>query len=227
MLEEPSWGPTVPDAPERGHLLAPGPPAALASPEGVSFAGAPIDALVLSEGAVHRTAEPTEVRYGLAQVRRIVEADALRIVHVVFAPLEPRPILLGLVRLANGADRPLGVEYVELWDVEGEAYRTAPGACERRAPGGSRALADAGAALRAEPPDRPPSRGLALELTLVLPPRSTRTLTFAYAAPGPEERTELLIRAWRGRVANELVAVVRAWTARLGRGSEAVYAFRG
>jgi hypothetical protein len=227
VLEDPGWGPTVPDVREGGHVLAPGPPPAVASSDGVTFAGARIDALVLCEGAAHRTAEPTEVSFGLAQVRRVIEAGDLRVVHVVFAPLEPRPILLGLVRLANGTDQALGVEYVELWDVEGGGYRASPGACERRTPQGLCVLADAGAALRAEPPDEPPSRGLALELILVLPPRSARTLEFAYAAPGPEDRAELLVRAWRGRVANELTDVVRSWTAHLGCGPEAVYAFRG
>jgi hypothetical protein len=227
VLEEPGWGPTVSDAPERGHVLCAVPRPAVASRDGVTFAGARIDALVLCEGGVHRTAEPADLRFGLAQVRRLVEAPDLRVVHVVFAPLEPRPILLGLVRLANGTDRALGVEYVELWDVDGGAYRASPGACERRTPEGVCVLADAGAALRASPPDEPPTRGLALELTLVLPPRETRTLEFAYAAPDPEEGAELLVRAWRGRVANELTRVVRVWTARLGAGPEAVYAFRG
>ncbi len=150
----------------------------------------------------------------------------LRIVHVVFAPAAPRPILLGLVRLENRGARPLRLQYSEVWGVEGSDYRTGPGACSCETSEGTRALADASSAVRARPPDSAPRRGLALDLPLVLPPDSRRPLCFAYAAPEPGEGPELLVRAWRGEAAGELERSVAGWLERLETESDPIAAYR-
>ena len=197
----------------------------MAFPDRVEFSGARIDALMVCEGEVYRTSDPLAVRFGLANVRRICGGPTLLLRHVLFAPAETRPLLLGLVLLENRSDRPLWVEHTELWDVREGAYRCLPGACERRTNGGVRALADAAHAIQAHPPGEL-SRGLALEARLVLPAGAKRTLCFAYAAPNPEEDAGILVRAWRGEIATELRRVVRGWTERVGSGPDAVDAYR-
>ena len=226
LLEDPAWGPTVGESPDEGHLLAAGPPRAVAFPGRVLLAGARIDGLALCEGEVYRTAESEQVRFGLAQVRRLQETRALGLLHVLFAPIEPRPLLLGIALISNRTDRPVRCEYTELWDVPEGAYRTAEGAAERVTPEGVRVLADSGWALRTRPPGEPPSRGLALEVTLILPARSVRRLHFAYVAPPPGEAPAPLVRAWRGDLALALARVSRLWTDRVGIGPEAVTTYR-
>lgn len=225
-LEDPAFGPVVDDAPEGGHRLAPGPPDAVAFGERVLFAGGRIDLLAMCEGAVYRSAEPRGVRFGLAQVRRLCVGAELRILHVLFAPVEPRPVLLGLAHLTSLVDRPLRIDYTELWDVPDGDWAPVVGGCERRTGEQVRVLADAGAVLRARAPGEPLSRGLALEVALALPPRATRRLAFVYAAPPPHEDAGRLVRAWRGSVAEELERVARTWMARLGSDAAAVSAFR-
>jgi hypothetical protein len=225
-LEDPGWGPTVTTVPVEGHVLATGPPKAVATAREVSFAGGAVGALVICAGEVSGTGEPEEVRFGLAQVRRVWSVGPARVAHVVFAPKEPRPLLLGLVRLLNTSEKPLGLHYTELWDLPRESYRAAVGACECDIEGEERALADAGLAVRARPPEPPPSRGLALDLALVLPPGSVRELSFAYVAPPRENSAAGLVRAWRGEVPRALQEVVRAWQLRVGAGWSAVEAFR-
>jgi hypothetical protein len=178
-----------------------------------------IDALIVCRGNVLRTANPLRTRFGLAQVRRDLAAGALSAVHVVFAPDAQRPLLLGLVRLANAGGEPLALEYTETWAVSGSEYRAAAGACERRTADGIRALADVSFALRASAPERAPRDGLALQLRMLLPPRSLRELHFAYAAPGPDEPAGGLIRAWRGTVPDELARSAAHWLEQLA-GSE-------
>ncbi len=181
---------------------------------------------MLCQGAVFRTADPDTTRFGVAQARRLLVALPLRIAHVVFAPAAPRPILLGLVRLENRGARPLRLEYSELWSVEGSDYRTAPGACSCETDSGTRALADASAAVRARPPDSAPRKGLALDLRFVLPADSRRHLCFAYAAPEPGEGPELLVRAWRGDAARELERSVASWLERVKNEPDPIAAYR-
>jgi hypothetical protein len=214
------------DVSEVGHPLSPGPPAAVATDRGVSFAGGRIDALVICDGRVVRTAAPEQIRFGLAQVRRLCLGGPLRLLHVLFAPVRQRPLLLGLVRLQNGSDRLLGIDYSELWDVPSGTYRACVGACERQSADGIRALADAGSVLRARVPNAPAKRGLALDVALVLPPRSFRELHFAYAAPESGHTAAELVRGWRGDVAREIVRVSGIWQERVGRGPGAVAAYR-
>jgi hypothetical protein len=185
-----------------------------------------IDALLLCQGRVLRTSDPLRTRFGLAQVRRELSHGDLRAVHVVFAPDAARPLLLGLVRLANTGAAPLALEYTEIWAVSGDEYRAAAGACERRTADGVRALADVSLAVRAFPPDPPPAEGLALALRLLLPPHSVRELHFAYAAPGAEDPAAALVRAWRGRVPEELARSVRSWRERVAGAAEPVAAYR-
>lgn len=143
---------------------------------------------------------------------------------MVFAPAAPRPLLLGLVRLANDAAEPVELSYTELWGVPGSRVRQEAGACICDTEAGERALADASLAVRGRVPDPLPRAGLALELRLPLPPRSVRELAFAYAAPPAGESPGLLVRAWRGDVRHELRRVARAWLARApGPNSLAVY----
>jgi hypothetical protein len=87
-------------------------------------------------------------------------------------------------------------------------------------------VADVSLVMRSRVPDPPPRAGLALELRLLLPPHSLRELHFAYAAPGPEHPPAALVRAWRGRVPEELARSVRAWSARLGDVPSPVAAYR-
>jgi hypothetical protein len=192
----------------------------------VELGGGRIDALVLCEGVVLRTAAPEVIRYGVAQVRRLVESPALRLLHVVFAPSRPRPVLLGVARLANRLTRPLALEYTETWGVVGEAGAPAEGACEIHTPQGIRALAEASVAIRARPPEDPPRHGLLLGLRLGLPPRTRRDLAFAYAAPEPGEAAAPLVRAWRGAVAAELEHSVERWREALGGAPDLVHAYR-
>jgi hypothetical protein len=185
-----------------------------------------IDALVICRGQVLRTSDPRRTRFGLAQVRRELAAGALRVLHLVFAPDAARPILLGLVRLENGGDEPLALDYTETWEVEGGDYRAAAGACERHTPDGARALAEVSLAVRARPPEPAPRAGLALELRLLLPPRARRELHFAYAAPGPGDPPAELVRAWRGRVLAELERTAAIWSGRVAGASAPVQAYR-
>jgi hypothetical protein len=226
LLEDPGWGPTIASASVEGHVLVAGPPSGVADATRVTFADGAIGALVMSEGEVGGTGAAEEVRFGLAQVRRICRVGRVRVSHVVFAPREPRPLLLGLVRVANPSDDPVALRYTEHWDVPGGSFRAAEGACERESNGEVRALADAAAVVRARVPEPPPSRGLALDLAVVLPPGSIRDLSFAYVAPQGKSSAGRMVRAWRGEVARALTDVVASWLARVGAGSNAVEAFR-
>jgi hypothetical protein len=171
------------------------------------FAGGRIDALVRCEGLVLSTREPDATLFGVAQVRRALRGPSLELAHVVFAPPSSRALLLGLVRLDNKSDAALALEYTEIWDVPAGEYRAAEAACERRFGGHLFALAEATDATRARAPEQMPSRGLALDLALVLPARARRHLAFAYVAlPEPEDAGEL-VRAWRGEVAEALAAI--------------------
>jgi hypothetical protein len=226
-LAEPDWGPVedaLPGSP--GHALANGACAGYATAEGVYFLASRIDALVLCDDAVLRTAHPQRTSFGLAQVRRLLVGGRLRVLHVVFAPLAPRPVLFGIARLRNDGAAPLGVDYTETWDVTGSDYRAAVGACERRTADGVRALAEVSAVIRAAPLEPPPRAGLVLSVRLVLPPRSTRELCFAYAAPGPDEDAAALVRAWRGDVAPELARTAAGWAKALAGESSPVHAYR-
>jgi hypothetical protein len=185
-----------------------------------------IDALLLCRGRLLRTSDPSRTRFGLAQVRRELAHGDLHAVHVVFAPDAGRPLLLGLARLHNAGDAPLALEYTETWAVSGSDHRAAAGACELRTAEGVCALADVSLAVRAFPLDPPPDEGLALALRLLLPPHSVRELYFAYAAPGPGDPPAALVRAWRGRVPDELVRSVRAWHERLGGVADPLAAYR-
>jgi hypothetical protein len=212
----------VGNAPPSGHPLANSTSAGRATPSGVWFAGARIDALIGAAGRVLRTSEPDGVEYGVAQVRRMLESSALRVLHVVFAPYAARPILLGLVRLHNRSAEPLLVHYSELWEVDGAA-RAAEAACVCATDAGERVLADVSIAPRARAPEPLPERGLALDARLVLPPRERRELCFAYAAPETGDPTHLLVRAWRGDVAEELEHTVQSWLEHLGENPLAAY----
>jgi hypothetical protein len=192
----------------------------------VYLCAARIDALLVCRGQVLRTSQPLGTRFGLGQVRRELGSGALRVVHVVFAPLDPRPLLLGIARLQNLGGEPLPLEYTETWEADGEAYRAAEGACERRTADGVRALAELSLVVRARAPEPPPRVGLALGLRLLLPPHSRRELCFAYAAPGPDDPPAALVRAYRGRVPAELVRGVRIWSERLASAARPIDAYR-
>ena len=174
------------------------------------FAGGKIEALLRVEGAVLSTSAASATQYGVAQVRRALEIGDLRALHVVFAPAEPRALLLGWVRLENRGSEPLALEYTETWDLPSGEYATAPAACERRFGGHVFALADASVVARAEPPTTPPSRGLALDLRLALPPGARRHLAFAYVAVPEEEDAGALVRAFRGDVVASLERIGRS-----------------
>jgi hypothetical protein len=225
-LIEPSWGPAEPDAGVGGHPIGAGSCRARAGPDGVSLEGGRIDAIALAGGRVLRTAEPDLVQYGIAQVRRLVGAGGFSLAHVLFAPGGGRPLLLSLVRLENAGDAPLIADYSETWDVLGGEYRAWEGACERRAEGGARALADASFVIRSRPPPNAGERGLSLDLRLVLGPGSRRQLAFAYVVAEPGEEPAAMVRAWRGAVAKELDAVVAAWLERLGPDARPVIGYR-
>jgi hypothetical protein len=195
------------DAPADGHWVANAAARARATREGVTFAGGRIDALVRCDGAVLATRDPDTTLFGVGQVRRTLEARGLRVTHVVFAPAAQRPILLGLAQIESLSDELLAVEYSELWDVPRGEYRVAPTACERRFGGHVFALAEASDVTRSRAPEHEPARGLALDVTLALPPRARRNLSFAYVAVPDEEDPGGLVRAWRGLVPEELERV--------------------
>ncbi|HTO06943.1 MAG TPA: hypothetical protein VMR86_07765 [Myxococcota bacterium] len=205
-------------APAGGHPLANDGCRGLALRDSVTFAGARIDALVRCDGAVLTTRAPDATRFGVAQVRRLLTVGALRVTHVVFAPASSRALLLGLARLENAGSELVAVEYTEIWDLPSGEYRVAPAACERRFGGHVFALAEASDATRALAPEAEPARGLALDVTVALPPRAQRQLAFAYAALPDDEDTGALVRAWRGQVPDELV--------RIGRSAASVEAYR-
>jgi hypothetical protein len=173
---------------------------------------------VRCEGAVLTTREPEQTLFGVAQVRRVVSARAVKVTHVVFAPDSPRALLLGLARIESTSDELVAVEYTEIWDLPRGEYRDAPAACERRFGGHVFALAEASDVTRAQAPAAEPARGLALDVTLALPARARRHLAFAYVALPEDEDAGGLVRAWRGRVAEELE--------RIGRSGLSVAAYR-
>lgn len=212
--------------PSRGHPVANAERSALATAAGVGFEGGRIDALCAVGGEVLRTAAPTSLCSGIAQVRREVVSSRLRLLHVLFAPARARPLLLGVARLENRTDEPALVHYAETWAVGAPAARAGPGACEAVTPAGVRALADASAAIRAVTPDPLPRAGLALDVRVVLAPGARRHLDFVYAAPDPGQPAAPLVVAWRGDVAAELVRTVARWRARLGPGADPVAAYR-
>jgi hypothetical protein len=206
-----------------GHPLA---SLGYATANGVYLSAGRIDALLVCAGQVLRTADPLRTRFGLAQVRRELALGALRALHLIFAPDASRPLLLGIAQLRNAGDSPLVLAYTETWEVEGGDYRAAEGACERLTPDGALALAEVSLAVRARAPEPPPRTGLALQLKLLLPPRSRRELHFAYAAPGLGDSPANLVRAWRGRVAEELARSVRLWQQRIGDAPSPIEAYR-
>lgn len=173
------------------------------------FAGGKIEALVRVGGTVLSTSRPEATEYGVAQVRRALSTDALRILHVVFAPAAPRALLLAWVRIENSGEQPLALEYTETWDVPAGEWATTPAACERRFGGHVFALADCGIVSRAEPPAQPPARGLALDLRMAVPAGARRHLAFAYVALPEEEDAGALVRAFRGEVGASLEAIGR------------------
>lgn len=213
-LEETAWGPTEESVPLEGHALANGACVGFAERNGVFFQAERIDAQVLVGGNVLRTAEPASTRVGVAQVRRLLAGGPLEIVHVVFAPDVPRPLLLGLVRLRNTGSEPLVLDYTELWGVGGGTYRSTAGAAERSGDNGTRALVDLSSAIRSRAPERL-TDGLALDLRVPVPAHQTRELAFGYAAAPPGEDAGHLTRAWHGDVARELERTSGAWLARL------------
>jgi hypothetical protein len=180
---------------------------AVADAKGVTFAGGRIDALVRCEGVVLSTRESLATLFGVAQVRRALRTPSLSLLHVVFAPASARALLLGLVRIENRSDEPLALEYTEMWDVAAGEYRVAQAACERRFSGHVFALAEASAVTRARAPEAAPSRGLALDVSLAVPARSRRHLSFAYVALPDDEDAGEVVRAWRGGAAAELERV--------------------
>lgn len=229
-IDDEGWGPVEDAVVGVAHPVANELGGGAAQGARVCFDGAAIDALLLCRGAVLRTAEPEATRFGVAQVRRYLRGPGLRVSHVVFAPAAPRPLLLGLARIANDGREPVLVEYTELWNVAGKPVRVSPGACVRRTPGGERALADIALAVRSAVPDPPPELGLCLELRLVVPPGGRRELGFAYAAPPAGESPAALVRAWRGEAVRELGRTVTHWLRRLGVQADdpkAVAAYRG
>ncbi len=198
----------------------------MAGPEGVLFAGGAINALLVCGAELLRTSRPQRTRYGLGQVRRLLDSPALRVVHVVFAPDRPRPLLLGLVRLESRSQELLHIAYTELWDLPGTNVRVAEGSCLCDTADGARALADASLAIRGRAPDPLLRAGLALELRVLLPPGERRTLSFAYAAPEEGEEPAALVRAWRGSVEEELRGTARSWRERLGERANSMRAYR-
>lgn len=212
--------------PSSGHPVANPACAARALPAGVVLEGGEINGLALAEGEVLRTAEPTATRCGLAQVRRIVSGAALALVHVVFAPVRPRPLLLSLVRIENRSAELIELRYTELWDVAGTGTRRAEGACICDVAGAERALAEASSAVRARAPEPLPRSGLALAMRFALPAGARRELAFAYAAPEAGEPAAPLVRAWRGDVALELSRCVAHWRERLAGAPNTVAAYR-
>jgi len=214
--------------PEAGHPLANGGCVGWAERSGVFFGGGRIEAQILWDGAILRTRDlpASESRCGLAQVRRVLSEGSLRVAHVVFAPEATRPLLLGIARVQNAADEPIVLDYTEMWEVGTGSYRVGPGGAERDAPGGTRALVDVGYVVRARPPEKPPAEGLALDVTLAVPPRATRTLEFAYALPAPDEAPASIVRAWRGDVTREIARTVQVWAQRLTRTGDPVAAYR-
>jgi hypothetical protein len=225
-LAEPGWGPTEDALPESGHPVANAACAGYATPEGVYFSASRIDALLICDDAVLRTAHAQHTAFGLGQVRRALSGGRLRALHVVFAPWTARPVLFGLARLRNDGSGPLGLDYTETWDVTGSEYRAGVGACERRTADGVRALAEVSAVVRAAPLEPPPRAGLVLSVRLVLPPHSTRELCFAYAAPSADEDAAELVRAWRGDVAAELGRSAARWARELAQEASPVAAYR-
>ncbi len=188
--------------------------------------GGRIDALVRTQGVVLRTARPAATELGLAQVRRAAVWRGLAVLHVIFAPVLPRPLLLSCVRLHNRTGEALALDYTELWEIRGEQVSMAEGACSCLTPRGERALADVSAGIRARAPEPLPGTGLALELRMVLPPDATRELSFAYAAPEPGESAAALVRAWRGDAARELERTVRDWMRELAGEADPLAEYR-
>lgn len=190
------------------------------------LAGGRIDALVSCEGSVLRTSAPHSVHGGLAQLRRGLLSRELAVLHVIFAPTRPRPVLLGLVQLANRTSQPIRLRYSELWDLRGRDLRAEEGACACWIGDREHALADAGLVIRARPPLPLPEVGLALDVELVLPPEARRKLVFAYAAAEPGVSVAALVRAWRGDVQDELVRTASTWLARAGGEAGALELYR-
>jgi hypothetical protein len=197
------------------HPLANGEVGGVATPAGVWLAGGRIDTLAACAGEIvttcPRAVAHVLVEYGVAQVRRRVATRTLALLHVVFAPSRPRPLLLGIARLRNLTREPLLVNYSELWAVEAAPARGAEGACVATVIDGECALADASAVIRARPPEPLPESGLALDVRIVLPPGAVRQLTFAYVAAEIGTAPAALVRAWRGDVLGELARTVAAW----------------
>ncbi len=225
-LADEAWGPCSAHPAPGPHPIANAVCRGVAENARVEFAGGRIDALLICHGSLLRTAAPDSTACGIAQVRRYLERGTLRVLHLVFAPEAARPLLLGLVRLENRGEELLPVEYTEIWDVAGEAYASAPGGAERRDVDGLRVLADLGVGVRSRVPETVAPRGLALELTLVLPPRSRRDLCFGYARGDPDEERVPALRALRGEVRPLLADTVRGWMKRLPETPDPVAAYR-
>ena len=162
----------------------------------------------------------------MAQVRRFLSGGFLQVVHVVFAPVTPRPVLLSVVRLKNRGVGPVQVNYTEFWDVRGKEYRASSGACSCQAGERLRVLGDVALAVRSNAPEASTHSGLALDLQIVLPPNSRRHLCFAYATPEPDENAALLVRTWRGEALAELERTVVNFVSHLKPGTDAISAYR-
>ncbi|MBW2281137.1 MAG: hypothetical protein JRG76_12895 [Deltaproteobacteria bacterium] len=198
----------------------------IATPGGVWFESGRLDAVVHWPGGWLRTSYADRMDVGLGWARRCVFGEGLSLEHLVFAPAEPRPLLLGLAAIRNSTAKPVVVDYCEIWDVTGSDPSSAPGACIRETGAGRRALADAGIAIRARAPDPAPQTGLALDLRLPLPAHTTRELSFAYAAPGPNEDPAALVQGWRGQVHAALDSMVSGWLERLADAPDPLAAYR-
>ena len=175
-----------------------------------------MDCLVRCGSELLRTSQPDRTEVGVAQVRRTLHSQRFSVEHLIFAPLEPRPVLLALARIDNHSSEPCVLDYTELWGVSGSDVQAAPGACVCTTPGGERALADASLVSRAEAPDPLPQAGLALQLRLVVPAEQSRELAFAYAAPEPNQSAGALVQGWRGDARAALERVVAHWLERVG-----------
>ncbi len=192
----------------------------------VRFGGGRIDGLLLCDGVVLRTAEPTETEFTLAQVERRVESDLLELRHAVFAPARDRPFLLGEVRFFNHSHEPLRVDYTEIWDLPFAATRTAAGVAIAEQGESRFALGDASLALRTENPTPAFEHGLALCCRWALPPKEARSMQFAYVALDGEEDPGMLIGAWRGGVEEERARTIRYWEERLSEGEASLDGYR-
>ena len=123
-------GPLSEILPAGGHPVGNAAAVGWALRDGVYVDGARVDALAAAGGAILRTSAPTTAtQYGLGLVLRSCESPVLRIEHLLFAPVRPRPLLLACVNLQNLGDDVLLVRYSELWDLPCREASIHEGAC--------------------------------------------------------------------------------------------------